>query len=146
MYGFEVMRAGRLAVMGALLLCGACGGDSGAGPGGGGNVEGNFDLTGINNTAVPAIVQTEDCSPVRFVSGTLTMGDGDWSMDVEMEDEDGPSFLQDHGGYEQDGSELGFQSVAFGDRFEGELEEGLVVLYYDYCSNGEHDVDLVFER
>jgi hypothetical protein len=146
MRGVDWELARRVAVVGALL-CGACGGDSGTGPGGGGGgVGGEYDLVGINNTGVPAVVQIENCRIVRFVDGSLRMGNGTWQLDVDLEFEYGADGLADHGAFEQDGSALEFESAEYGDRFEGAIEDGLVVLYYDWCSDGNHDVDLVFER
>jgi hypothetical protein len=147
MYRFDIRRAGRVAAIGALLLSGACGGDGATGPGGGGggNLEGNYQLVGINNTGVPAVAQMEGCSPSRFDGGTLSLGDGEWRFDIQFADETGTHFLRDEGDFEREGSELAFESATYGDQFWGELEDGLVVLYYDFCSNGEADVDFVFE-
>lgn len=144
MHGFDWRRMARAAAAGIALLCGACGSD-GAGPGGGDGVDGTYELVGINNTDVPAVVQMEACSPSRFVSGSLSLGTGHWQVSVQIEDETGTHWLEDEGNYERDGIELAFESQVYGDWFDGELEDGLVVLYYDFCSNGEHDIDLVFE-
>ncbi len=125
----------------------ADGGDSGTGPGGGGGgLAGTYELVGINNAPVPAVVQMEGCTPSRFLAGSLTLGDGGWSFDIMAEDETGTNSLRDEGEFQREGNELSFDSARYGDRFEGELEDGLVVLYYDFCSNGEHDIDFVFER
>jgi hypothetical protein len=72
--------------------------------------------------------------------------DGDsWEMRIDWEDADGANFTGDHGSFDRDGNELRFRSAAYGDEFAGELEGPLVVLYYDFCTNGVADVDLVFE-
>ena len=84
-------------------------------------------------------------SSAVFYSGNLRMDGDSWEMRVEWEDANGESWTGDHGRFERDGNTLYFQSEAWGDGFEGELEGSLVVLYYDFCTNGEADVDLVFE-
>jgi hypothetical protein len=132
-----------------VLLCGACGGgDGGTGPGGGGGagLAGAYDLVGINNTEVPAVVQIENCDIVRFMGGSLEVGNGSWELDVNLQFEYGNDRLVDGGTFERDGDLLEFESAQYGDRFEGELDGGVVWLYYDWCSDGNHDVDLVFER
>lgn len=148
MYGFDFKRAGRVAAIGALLLSGACGGDNGTGPGGGGGgVGGNYQLIGVNDIEVPAVVQMEHCTPSRFTDGALVLdGNGSWQLAIELEDETGQHVLQDAGQFRRQGEELAFDSEAYGDRFYGEIDEGLVFLYYDFCSNGEHDIDFVFEK
>ena len=94
----------------------------------------------------PAVVQVENCSVVRFVSGTLELGNGAWELDVALEFETGADFLEDRGAFQRDGAELHFESAAYGDRFEGEVHDGIVWLYYDWCADGNHDVDFAFEQ
>jgi hypothetical protein len=148
MYGLDLRRAGRLVAIGTTLLAGACGGDGGAtGPGGGGSLTGTYFLVGVNDEAVPAVAQMERCTPSAFTAGSLIVdAEGNWRFGIELEDETGRHVLEDNGRLRRDGDELAFSSARYGDRFEGETEEDLIVLYYDFCANGEHDVDFVFER
>lgn len=148
MYGFGVRRLGRVAAVGLALISGACGGEGGAtGPGGGDGVAGTYVLVGINDMAVPAVAQMEHCTPSAFYGGSVVLAaGGNWQMAIELEDETGQHVLHDHGRYQRDGDDLEFISNQYGDRFEGEVGPDAVALYYDFCSNGEHDIDFIFER
>ena len=89
----------------------------------------------------------ENCTPTLFDSGSLSLGEnGFWQFAVNVEDENGAWTLRDGGEYQRDGADLMFASAEYGDQFEGEIEGDLVVLYYDFCANGEADIDFVFER
>jgi hypothetical protein len=128
----------------STLVLGGCGGsDGGTGPGGG--LGGQLELVGINEDGLPESEVIEDCDETWFYSGTLSMNGANWEMRVEWEDGNGESWTGDHGSFERDGNDLYFRSEAWGDEFEGEVEGSLVVLYYDFCTNGVADVDLVFE-
>jgi hypothetical protein len=149
---FELQRIRRaLPVAAGLFLVAACGGNDnggGLGPGNGGGLAGNYELVGINEDAIPEEEQMEDCAPTLFTGGSMTMdGDGNFELSVEYQQFEGPDGWQDHGTFErhEDGG-LSFDSEAWGDHFEGEVDGDLVVLYYDFCTNGVHDIDLVFER
>ncbi len=149
MYGVRIRQVARVAAAGALLLSAGCGGDGGSTDpgGGGGGPTGTYLLVGINNTAVPAVAQMEHCTPSAFTGGSLILSaGGGWSFGIELEDETGAHVLRDRGRFEREGDELAFVSEQFGDQFEGEVEDGLVVLYYDFCANGEADIDFVFEK
>jgi len=147
MKGFDLERAWRYSVVGALLVAGACGGGSDATGPGGGNTAGTYQLVRTNGDPVPAIVQTEHCTPTRFNDGFITLtADGSWQFSIETDDEAGSHRAQDHGQYERDGADLVFNSIQYGDSFDGEIEGGQLVLHYDYCANGEADTDFEFER
>lgn len=146
---FELQRVWRTLPMLAVVLAGACGGgddDGGTGPGGG-PLAGTYEMVGVNEDGLPETEQMEDCTPTLFDSGSLSLGEnGSWQFEVNVEDETGAWTLGDGGEYQRDGADLMFASAQYGDQFEGEIEGDLVVLYYDFCANGEADIDLVFER
>jgi hypothetical protein len=136
-----------------VCLAAACGGgnDGGTGPGGGGGgqLAGDYLLVGANDDAVPTMVESNGCSPVQVVNGGMTMSaNGNWQMQFNWQDGDGdPKFTGDHGHYRQADDRIEFTSEAWGDQFEGEVDGGLVWLYYDFCEDtpGE-DLDLAFSR
>jgi hypothetical protein len=132
-----------IALCSTLVLTGCGGSDGGTGPGAG--LGGQYELVGINEDGLPESEVIEDCDETLFHAGTLSMNGGNWEMRVDWEDGNGESWTGDHGSFERDGNTLYFQSQAWGDDFEGEVEGSLVVLYYDFCTNGVADVDLVFE-
>jgi hypothetical protein len=134
---------GAMALASALVLTGCGGSDGGTGPGGG--LGGQYELVGINEDGLPESEVIEGCDETVFYSGNLRMDGDNWEMRVDWEDANGESWTGDHGSFERDGNTLYFRSEAWGDGFEGELEGSLVVLYYDFCTNGVADVDLVFE-
>ncbi len=139
----------RYPVVAALVLAVACGGgDGGTGPGGGGALAGTYELVGINEDGLPEEEQVENCMPAVFTNGSMTLDeDGNFQLSVDYENMEGPDGFQDHGGFQRDGgTDLSFDSEAWGDHFEGEVEGDLVVLYYDFCTNGGADIDLVFEK
>jgi hypothetical protein len=146
MRGFEISRVWQAGTIGLALLAAACGGGGDA-TGPGGPTAGTYQLVSTNGDMVPAIEQTEHCSPSRFKDGFLTLtADGGWQMSVELDDETGSHVAQDHGQYQQDGGDLSFDSVQFGDSFDGEIEGQQVVVHYDFCANGVADTDFEFER
>jgi hypothetical protein len=134
-----------------IVLAAACGGgsDGGTGPGGGGQLAGDYLLVGANDEAVPTMVGTNDCSPVQIVNGGMTLSaNGSWQMQFNWQDGNGePKYTGDHGTYRVANDRVEFTSEAWGDQFEGELDNGLVWLYYDFCEDtpGE-DLDLAFSR
>jgi hypothetical protein len=133
---------GALALCSTLVLAGCGGSDGNTGPGGG--VGGQYELVGINEDALPESEVIENCSETVFYSGSLSLDGDRFEMQLELDDDE-QDWLGDHGTFTRNGNDLHFRSEAWGDQFEGELEGSLVVLYYDYCSNGVADVDLVFE-
>ena len=136
-----------------VFLAAACGGgkDGGTGPNGpgGGELAGDYLLVGANDAAVPATVESNGCSPIQILSGGMTLGaDGRWQMQFNWQNTNGePKFTGDHGRYRLADVQLAFTSEAWGDQFEGEVDGGVVWLYYDFCGDtpGE-DLDLAFSR
>ena len=133
-----------------LVLAAACGGDGGTGPGGGGGgVAGSYGLVGANDEAVPAVVLSNVCPPVQITNGTLQLsGDGQFQMRFDYRDENGqPDWTGDHGTYEHQGGDLLFASEAWGDQFEGEIDDGVLYLWYDFCADGQGaELELAFTR
>jgi hypothetical protein len=147
MKGFDLERAWRYSVAGALLVAGACGGGHDATGPGGGTTAGTYDLVSTNGNQVPAIEQAEGCTPTRFSSGAMTLtADGGWQLRVEADDETGAHVLSDHGQYTRDGTELQFESAVDGSTAFGDIEDDWVVIHYDFCFNGEADTDFEFQR
>jgi hypothetical protein len=73
--------------------------------------------------------------------------DGTYSLSVEYEQFGDPDGWQDNGTFQRhENGDLSFDSEAWGDHFAGEVDGDLVVLYYDFCTNGVADIDLVFEK
>jgi hypothetical protein len=138
--------------LGAMMvgLAAACGGgDSGTGPGGGGGGTGTYALIGANDDPVPAIVLSNVCPAVRIENGRLQLGgDGTFQMRFDYVDETGAAdWTGDHGSYDRDGDDLTFESEAWGDTFEGEVDDGVIYVWYDFCGDGEAgDLELAFSR
>jgi hypothetical protein len=145
---FELQRVWRMLPVTALVLAGACGGDDDGGTGpGGGPLAGTYQMVGINEDGLPEEEQMENCTSSLFLGGSLALSEnGAWEFAVNLEDETGAHVLRDAGQFQRDGADLLFASAQYGDQFEGEIEDDLVVLYYDFCANGEADIDFVFER
>jgi hypothetical protein len=142
----QLPRIWRTLQVAAALLAGACGGDAGSGPGGGGR-DATYDLVGVNGGGLPEVVQVENCRVNRFTSGLLELNeDGTFELDVVYDNDEGQDGFQDHGQFHDRGDgDLSFLSEAWGDRFEGEIDGDLVVLYYDFCTNGVADTEFAFE-
>lgn len=129
-------------------LAAACGGDDGGGTGPGNDLAGNYQLVGADGDAVPAVVNSQVCGPSQILGGGLTIrADGRWEMRFDYQDEEGPDYVGDHGQYQRAGDDLLFTSEAWGDQFEGELDEGLVWIAYDFCNdNLGAELELVWSR
>jgi hypothetical protein len=158
----------RLMAATCALLLAACGGDSGpTGPGGGGNGGGNsggggdggsgqgdqgiagaYELVNLGGrVALPIDLTIETCDPVRFYGGGLRLNrDGTWQLEVEIQGVDGPQDLEDEGSFEQDGTTLWFESEYYGDSFEGEIDGTVAKLDYDYCPDGQSDIQFWFQK
>jgi hypothetical protein len=144
------------------LLVAACGGDSsptgpgggagggGAGGGGGGDQEiaGTYELVNLGGrVALPIDLTIETCDPVRFMGGGLRLnGDGTWQLLVEMQDASGRLELEDEGYFEQDGADLWFESEYYGDSFQGAIDGTVAKLDYDYCPDGQSDIQFWFQK
>jgi hypothetical protein len=132
-------------------LAAACGGghDGGAtGPGGDvGQLAGDYQLVGANDGEIPTTVTWNGCSPIQVQNGGITLNaDGHWQMQFNWQDQNGqPQYTGDHGRFQVADGQLQFSSEAWGDHFEGEIDDGVVWLYYDFCGDdpGE-DLDLAF--
>ena len=132
-------------------LVAACGGgsDGGTGPGGGGSLAGDYLLVGANDEAVPAVVTSDACAQVEILNGGITLNaDGRWQMQFNWQDANGETkFTGDHGRFQRQGDEVLFSSEAWGDQFEGEMDEGLLWIAYDFCSiDAAGDLELAFSR
>jgi len=135
-----------------VCLAAACGGgkDGGStGPGGGdvGQVAGDYLLDGANDEALPATVQTNECSPVQILNGGITLShDGSFQMQFNWRDTNGESkFTGDHGHYRADGDQIEFSSDAWGDSFEGEVDDGVLWVDYEFCTDTPGtDLELAF--
>ena len=147
----ELQRMWRtLPVAAGMLLAAACGGGDGNGGNGPGGdaLAGTYQLVGINEDGLPEEEQMENCGPARFTSGSMVLGEeGNFEFSIAYDDENGQDGFQDHGEFQRHGdTDLSFDSEAWGDHFEGEIEGDLVVLYHDFCTNGQADIDFVFEK
>ena len=95
---------------------------------------------------IPADLQT----PLQFMKGVGPRRAADLQRVGLVTIEDFlyrfPIRYEDRGAFQRDGAELHFESAAYGDRFEGEVHDGIVWLYYDWCADGNHDVDFAFEQ
>jgi hypothetical protein len=120
-----------------VCLVAACGGGSGGT--GGGEVEGDFQLIGANNQAVPTTVTSNICGPARFTNGSLTLyTDGTFEMDVSYTNDQGATDgFQDHGRYQANGTEFLFTSEAWGDQFQAEFNGAVMITHYDFCSDNQ---------
>ena len=143
----------RLLAAGAALVLAACGGDkSPTGPGDGGNdggdgVAAEFALASIGFVALPAYLTIEDCAPTRFTGGAMWFyDDGSWEFAVAIQNDEGDTRFDNAGWYEQAGGALWFESED-GETFQGTIDQdGVIAIDYDYCQNGQTDIQLVFAR
>ncbi len=102
-----------------------------------------------NGVALPALVPSEACGPSRVLEGSLRLSaDGRFEMRFDRVEADGqPDWSGDHGVYQLTGDELRFSSEAWGDQFEGEIDEGVVYLDWDLCNDGlGAELELAFAR
>jgi hypothetical protein len=72
--------------------------------------------------------------------------DGTWDFAVSVQNDDGDTHMDDQGDFEHEGTALWFDSADFGDSFQGTIEDGLVKMDYDFCADGNSDIQLVFQR
>jgi hypothetical protein len=149
----EMKRWRRILATGSmLLLAGACGGDkspTGPGGGGGGNdrgIVGLYDLTSIGKVALGTELQIEDCIPVRFLDGQMEFyDDGTWDLAVDIQTGNSNQEYDDWGDYEQAGGTVWLNSE-FGYAFQGTFDGTVAKLDYDFCPNGQTDIQLVLEK
>jgi hypothetical protein len=142
----------RALAIGSLLLATACEGHTDpTTPGGDGNdnegVIGEYALASIGKVALGNELQIETCIPVRFTGGDMNVYEnGAWDFTVTITSRNGTTKFRDWGSYEQAGSALWFSSDEYGDSFEGTFDGAAAKLDYDFCPNGETDIQLVFEK
>jgi hypothetical protein len=96
--------------------------------------------------SLPADLTFEGCDPVRITGGALRIdNDGTWQFALAVQDQSGNGEFDDEGTFELNGTALSFESAAYGDSFTGKIDGGLK-LDYDYCPDGQSDIQLVFGR
>ena len=144
-----------LAMSSVLLAPAACGGGgdkSPTGPGNGGNGDGDggvsqFALARIGLISLPANLNIEDCAPTRFTGGAMRFyDDGSWEFAIAIQDDLGNTRFDNAGWFEQEGGALWFEAED-GETFQGTIDQdGVIAIDYDYCQNGETDIQLVFAR
>jgi hypothetical protein len=138
----------RSALVGLTLLAGACGGGDHNPTGPAGGLGGNWTLVGINEDGLPED-EPMNWGTASFQSGSLRLSQDDqWEMTINYDNlEQNQSLqLEDHGQYGRQGDDLSFASEAFGDHFEGGVDEGFVYLIYDFDGDGEYETEFTFER
>lgn len=110
---------------------------------------GTYQLVGADGGRVPALVTSDICSPTHILQGNLRLGaDGWYEMRFDWQNVGGaPDWTGDRGRYQHAGGDLLFSSEAWGDQFEGEIDDGVVYLYFDFCGDGRAgDLELAFVR
>jgi hypothetical protein len=146
------MRSTILAVLAVTsVAASACGGgDKGpTGPGGGDDgIAGEYQLVNLGGrVSLPIDLAIESCQMMRFLGGGLRLSaDGTWQMVIALQDGNGPQRLEDEGSFQQDGADLWFESADYGDSFGGTVNGTVVTMDYDYCPNGESDIQFWFQR
>jgi hypothetical protein len=146
--GLDIIGKGRrvAAALSGLCLAAACGGGSGGtgpgGVGGGGGdeeVAGDFMLIGANNQAVPTTVTSNICGPARFTNGSPTLyTNGTFEMGVSYTNDQGAADgFQDHGRYQENGTQFLFSSEAWGDEFQADFNGAVMITHYDFCSDNQ---------
>lgn len=141
----------------ALLLATACGGGSssptGPGPnpdpqpGPGTGLAGDYRLARIGFVSLPANLTVEDCGQTRFIGGGMRVyDDGTWEFVIAIQNAYGDTRFDNGGSLEQAGGALQFDADD-GETFQAKVDEdGVIAIDYDYCQNGETDMQLVFAR
>ena len=141
-----------LATTAALALAACGGGDrSPTGPGPepepGDGVVAEFALARIGFVGLPAYLNIEDCAPTRFTGGGMWFyDDGSWEFAIAIQNDLGDTRFDNAGWYEQAGGALWFEADD-GETFQGTIDQdGVIAIDYDYCQNGQTDIQLVFAR
>src|SRR5262249_37223736 len=140
-----------LGILSLTCLAAACGGggDGGTGPNGGGQqVVGTYQLVGANETAVPTVVMSPVCTPTQITNGVLNLeADGTFQMKFNYVKEDGADYAGNHGRYKVTDDGLVFSSEDWGDQFEGGIDDGVLWIQWDFCSdNMGAELELDFQR
>ena len=136
-----------------ICLAAACGGGKGGtgpgGGGGGGEFAGDYLLAGANDEAVPTVINSDVCARARIVNGGMTLNaNGQWQMQFNWQNDNGEDkFTGDHGHWRATNGGVEFTSDTWGDSFEGEMDDGLLWIAYDFCSDDPPgDLELAFSR
>jgi hypothetical protein len=135
----------------AVLALAACGGGdrspTGPEPEPGDGVVAELTLARIGFVSLPAYLAIEDCGHTRFTGGGMTFyDDGSWEFAVAIQNDFGDTRFDNAGWYEQEGGALWFEDED-GETFQGTIDEdGVIAIDYDYCQNGQTDIQLVFAR
>jgi hypothetical protein len=137
----------------ATLALAACGGGDRSPTGPGPQPEpwdgvvAEFALARIGFVALPGYLLAEDCGHTRFTGGGMTFyDDGSWEFAIAIQDDFGGTRFDNAGWYEQQGGAVWFESEE-GEAFQGTIDQdGVIVIDYDYCQNGQTDLQLVFAR
>ena len=151
MHWYPVRRHLRtLACAVTLSLAAGCGGghspvDPNAGGGGGGGdngIAGDYRMVNYGGrVSLPIALQIEGCAMATFTGGSLTIYDDDtWYLTIDYTDADGQQQLEDEGDLVQNGTTLSFSSADYGDSFQGSVEGTVVKFDYDFCPNGQTDM------
>jgi hypothetical protein len=162
MHWFETKRWLRTIAAGSLVLLAAgCGGGdtSPTGPGGGGNggggggggndtgIAGEYQLLSIGHIALPADLTFEQCDPVRIAGGRLEIHDNNtWVFALATQDGNGNDQFEDEGQVQEDGLRLLFESADYGDSFHANFDGAVMKMDYDWCPDGQTDIQLVFGK
>jgi hypothetical protein len=130
----------------AVVLA-AAGGNAHTTRPGGESLTGSRRLIGIDDDAVPAVAQMENCTPSRFRGGAVSLAaDGTWRLDVDWDDEYGRHVLRDGGWFRRTRNDLSFHSDHYGDDFAGSIRGEVVLLRYDFCGRNQADLTFAFAR
>jgi hypothetical protein len=127
------------------------GGDGhGGGGGGGGNqgIAGDYTLVNYGGrVSLPIELQIESCPAVTFTGGELTIYDDDtWDLTLDYTGANGADYLEDEGSLVQNGATLSFSSADYGDSFQGSVDGRVVKFDYDWCPDGQSDMQPWFAK
>jgi len=134
-------------MLASLAACG--GGSSGGGTAPSNDIEdivGHYKLVMADDFTVPVNILFDHCDDIQLRQGELLLSDdGTWQTFIRLFDAEGTEQdATDSGRFSRAGDRLMFQSDEFGDQFKGEVKGALVHLYYDWCGEGQADVDFGF--
>ena len=139
-----------------LSLAAGCGGghspvEPGGGGGGGGGdqgIAGDYTLANYGGrVSLPIELQIENCPAVTFTGGELTIYDDDtWDLTLDYTGGNGADYLEDQGSLVQNGTALSFSSADYGDSFQGSVDGRVVKFDYDWCPNGQSDMQPWFAK
>jgi hypothetical protein len=140
-----------------LLIAAGCGGGgsspTGPGPnpdpqpGPGTGLAGDYRLARIGFISLPANLTVEDCGQTRFIDGGMRVyDDGTWEFAISIQNAYGDTRFDNGGSFEQAGGAVWLEADD-GETFQATVDQdGVIAIDYDYCQNGETDMQLVFAR